>query len=408
MVVTGLGAVSPCGIGVAENWTNVMAGRSGVGPITRFDVSEYTSRIAGEVKGFEPTDWIDKKDVKKMDVFIQYAIAATQMALEDADALGSYPAERVGVIIGSGIGGLPSIERQFKTLLDRGPSRISPFFIPGLIINLASGMVSIRWGLKGPNSAVSTACATGNHAIGEGYRLIAGGHADAMVTGGAEGVITPLAVGGFCAMRALSTRNEEPERASRPFDKGRDGFVMGEGSGILVLERLDRALERGAHIYAEVAGYGMSGDAFHISAPEENGDGAYRVMRNALEDGAIRPDEVDYVNAHGTSTPVGDRVETIALKRLFEDHATALKVSSTKSMTGHLLGAAGGLEAVYTVLAVEKQEIPPTINLDDPDPECDLDYVANEGATHPIRVALTNSFGFGGTNAALAFKRYER
>ena len=409
VVVTGLGVVSPCGNGLAETWDAVMAGRSGIGAITKFDASAYTSRIAGEVRDFRADEWIDRKDVKKMDVFIHYAIAATRMALDDAGLkIDDGNAERVGVIIGSGIGGLPSIERQHKTLLERGPSRISPFFIPGLIINLASGQVSIRHGLKGPNSAVSTACATGNHAIGDAYKLVANGQADAMVAGGAEAVITPLAVGGFCAMRALSTRNEEPERASRPFDVDRDGFVMGEGAGILLLERLDLALERGAAIYAEMAGYGMSGDAFHISAPEENGDGAYRVMYNALEDGGISTDEVDYINAHGTSTPQGDKIETLAVKNLFgAERASQIKVSSTKSMTGHLLGAAGGLEAVITAMAVKHQKIPPTINLEKPDPECDLAHVANVGIEHPIRVALTNSFGFGGTNAALALKRYE-
>ena len=408
-MVTGLGAVSPCGVGVADNWRAVLAGESGVGPITRFDATDYPCRIAGEVKGFDAEEWLDKKDVKKMDVFIHYAVAAAKMAMDDARfTVTDDNADRIGVVIGSGIGGLPSIERQHKILLERGPSRMSPFFIPGLIINLASGQVSIHYGLKGPNSAVSTACATGNHAIGDAFRLIAHGYADAMICGGAEAVVTPLAVGGFCAMRALSTRNEEPARASRPFDRQRDGFVMGEGAGILLLERLGHALDRGAPIYAEVAGYGMSGDAYHISAPEENGDGAYRVMKNALDDGGIKGDEVDYINAHGTSTPQGDRVETIAIRRVFGDEqARKLKVSSTKSMTGHLLGAAGGIEAVITALAIKHQKVPPTINLDEPDPECDLDYVPNRAIDHRVRVALTNSFGFGGTNAAIALKQYE-
>ncbi|HKY34010.1 MAG TPA: beta-ketoacyl-ACP synthase II [Candidatus Polarisedimenticolia bacterium] len=408
VVITGIGLVSPLGIGTRENWEALLAGRSGIGPITRFDASDYPARIAGEVRGFDPAGYSPAKEVKKSDLFIHYALAATGFALEDSGlAITAANAERVGVYIGSGIGGLPSIERQHAELLEKGPRRISPFFIVGLIVNLASGQVSIRYGAKGPNMANSTACSTGTHAVGDSARLIARGDADAMICGGTEAVITPLAVGGFSAMRALSTRNDDPEGASRPFDKDRDGFVIGEGAGILVLEELRCAQRRGAPIHAEVAGYGVSADAYHISAPSEDGDGPIRVMRNALADAGAAPEDVDYVNAHGTSTPLGDRIETLAIKKVFGDHARQLAVSSTKSMTGHLLGAAGGLETGITALVVKHGAIPPTINHVTPDPECDLDYVPNERRLAPVRCALNNSFGFGGTNACILLKRFE-
>jgi 3-oxoacyl-[acyl-carrier-protein] synthase II len=408
VVITGVGIVSPLGVGNEANWKNLIAGRSGIGPITRFDASEYSSRIAGEVRGFDAASFVPKKDLKKMDLFIQYALAATQFALEDA-RLTIAPAdqERVGVYIGSGIGGLPSIEAQHKELLEAGPRKISPFFIVGLIVNLASGQVSIRHGAKGPNLANSTACATGTHAVGDSFRLIARGDADVMICGGTEGVITPLAVGGFCAMRALSTRNDDPEKASRPFDAGRDGFIMGEGAGIVILEERERAKKRGAPIYAEMAGYGLSADAFHVAAPSEDGDGPYRVMRAALADGGIEPRQVDYINAHGTSTPEGDKIETLAIKKLFGEAASRVAISSTKSMTGHLLGAAGGLETAITALVVREGVIPPTINYTTPDPECDLDYVPNEARSRAVKYALNNSFGFGGTNACLLLSRHE-
>jgi 3-oxoacyl-[acyl-carrier-protein] synthase II len=408
VVITGLGLVSPLGIGTRENWDALLAGRSGIGPITRFDTSDYPARIAGEVRGFDPALYSPAKEVKKSDLFIHYALAATQFAMEDAGLkIDPARAERVGVYIGSGIGGLPSIERQHAELLEKGPRRISPFFIVGLIVNLASGQVSIRYGAKGPNMANSTACSTGTHAVGDSARLIARGDADAMICGGTEAVVTPLAVGGFSAMRALSTRNDEPQRASRPFDAGRDGFVIGEGAGILILEELQHALRRGAPIYAEVAGYGVSADAYHISAPSEDGDGPVRVMRNTLADAGVTPDVVDYINAHGTSTPLGDRIETMAIRKVFGDRASKLAVSSTKSMTGHLLGAAGGLETAITALAVRDGVIPPTINYETPDPECDLDYVPNERRSMQVNYALNNSFGFGGTNASILLKRFE-
>lgn len=408
VVVTGIGLVSPLGDGTKETWSALLAGRSGIGPITRFDATDYASRIAGEVRDFDAGRFVAKKDLKKMDLFIQYALAATSYALEDSKmVIGAENAERVGVYIGSGIGGLPSIERQHKELLESGPRRISPFFIVGLIVNLASGQVSIRHGAKGPNLANSTACATGTHAVGDSFRLIARGEADAMICGGTEGVITPLAVGGFCAMKALSTRNDDPTTASRPFDAGRDGFVMGEGSGILILEELERARKRGAPIYAEMAGYGVSADAYHVAAPSADGDGPYRVMVNAVRDAGINPEDLDYINAHGTSTPDGDRIETIAIKRLMGDSARKVAVSSTKSMTGHLLGAAGGLESGITALAIKNDTVPPTINLRQPDPECDLDYVPGEARRIPVRYAMNNSFGFGGTNACLVLRKYE-
>ena len=408
VVVTGVGLVSPVGIGTEETWQALLDGRSGAGPITLFDASHHSTRFACEVKGFDPLRWIEKKDVKKVDRFIQFAIAAADLAMKDA-AFAVDPAEagRTGVFIGSGIGGFATIEREHAALLQGGPRKISPFFIPAVIINLASGWVSIRIGAKGPNSATATACASGAHAVGDSYRLIQRGEADAMITGGSEAAITPLGVGGFCSMRALSTRNDAPEKASRPFDKDRDGFVIGEGAGILVLEELEHARRRGARIYAEIVGYGTSGDAFHISAPSEDGDGAVRVMRATLEDAGVGPSVVDYVNVHGTSTPRGDAVETIAIKTVFGDQARRLALSSTKSMTGHLLGASGGLEAGVAALAVRDQVLPPTINHDTPDPECDLDCVPNQARKAEVRYAISNSFGFGGTNGALLFKRFE-
>ena len=400
--------VSPLGIGNRENWQALLQGRSGVGPITRFDASDYPCRIAGEVKGFNPEDWVSKKDVKKMDLFIHYAMAASEIAMKDA-AFEVKPSEadRVGVYIGSGIGGLPSIERQHEILLREGPRRVSPFFIIGLIVNMASGQVSIRYGAKGPNQAACTACATGTHAIGDAFEIIKRGDADVMIAGGCEGVIAPLCVGGFSAMRALSTRNAEPQAASRPFDAERDGFVISEGAGIVILEELGHAVRRHAAIRAEVAGYGVSGDAFHVSAPAEDGDGAVRVMRRAIEDAGIDPSVIDYVNAHGTSTPQGDAVETRALKAVFGERARRVAVSSTKSMTGHLLGGAGGLETAIIALVVKEDVVPPTINYATPDPECDLDYVPNEARRMRVSYALNNSFGFGGTNAALVLKKYE-
>jgi 3-oxoacyl-[acyl-carrier-protein] synthase II len=406
VVITGIGMVSPLGLGARDNWDALVRGVSGVGPITRFDTSAFACRIAGEVKGFNPEDWVGKKDVKKMDLFIHYALAASDMALKDAAfTVTPQEAERVGVYIGSGIGGLPSIERQHSALLNEGPRRISPFFIIGLIVNMASGQVSIRYGAKGPNQANSTACATGTHAIGDAYEIIRRGDADVMIAGGAEGVITPLCVGGFAAMRALSTRNDDPQTASRPFDKDRDGFVIGEGAGIVLLEEYGHAVKRSAKVYAEVTGYGISGDAFHVSAPSEDGDGPIRVMRNALKSAGLEAGQIDYVNAHGTSTPQGDVVETKAIKAVFGARAAAMAVSSTKSMTGHLLGGAGGLETAITALAVHHDTAPPTINYRTPDPDCDLDYVPNEARRLTIRHALNNSFGFGGTNAAVILSK---
>ncbi len=407
MVVTGVGLVSALGIGTEETWEGLLAGRSGIGPISRFDASAFSVRIAGEIKGFDPLRFVDKKDVKKMDVFIQYAIAASDFALADSGLeIGKDNAERVGVYIGSGIGGFSTIEREHKVLLESGPRRISPFFIPAIIINLAAGQVSIRWGAKGPNSATATACSASAHAIGDAMKIIERGDADAMIAGGTEAAITTMAVGGFAAMRALSTRNEDPERASRPFDKDRDGFVVGEGSGVLVLEALETARARGARIYAELVGYGMSSDAYHMTTPSENADGACRVMSMAIADAGLRPEDVDYINAHGTSTEYNDRTETLAIKKVFGDHARNLAVSSTKSMTGHLLGGAGGLEAGIAVLALRDQKLPPTVNYENPDPECDLDYVPNVARSRRVEHVLSNSFGFGGTNAALLFRRY--
>ena len=407
-MVTGVGLVSPLAIGTQANWDALLAGRSGIGPITRFDASQFSARIAGEVKGFDPLKFVDKKDVKKMDVFIQYALAASQFAVDDA-RLTVTPdiADHVGVFIASGIGGFQTIEAEHKELMKGGPRRISPFFIPASIINLAAGQVSIRFNARGPNLATCTACTASAHAIGEAFEIIRRGDADVMIAGGSEAAITPMGVGGFAAMRALSTRNDEPEKASRPFDKDRDGFVMGEGSGIVILETLEHATKRGASIYAEVVGYGLTSDAYHLTGQPEEAHGAIRSMTMALRKGGIEPREVDYINAHGTSTPINDPTETRGVKSLFGEHAYKLAMSSTKSMTGHLLGAAGGLEAGITALAVKHQMAPPTINLDNPDEGCDLDYVAHTARPMRIRYALSNSFGFGGTNGTLLMKQYE-
>jgi 3-oxoacyl-[acyl-carrier-protein] synthase II len=408
VVVTGIGLVSSLGIGTEANWAALVAGRCGIGTITKFDAAQFSTRIAGEVRGFDPLQFIEKKDVKKMDVFIQYAIAASQFAVDDA-RLRVTPdiATRVGVFIASGIGGFTTIEREHRALLEGGPRKISPFFIPSAIINLAAGQVSIRYGAKGPNSATCTACAASAHAIGDAYEIIRRGAADVMIAGGSEAAITPMGIGGFGALRALSTRNKEPQRASRPFDKDRDGFIVGEGAGVLILEEAEGAARRGARVYAELVGYGMSADAYHITAPSEDGDGPFRVMRATIESAGVGLECVSYINAHGTSTPQGDKLETLAIRRCFGEHAHRLAVSSTKSMTGHLLGAAGGLEAGVTALAVYHQLAPPTINLDEPDPACDLDYVPNVSRSLRIDYALSNSFGFGGTNAALLFKRLD-
>jgi 3-oxoacyl-[acyl-carrier-protein] synthase II len=406
--VTGIGLVSSLGIGTASTWKALLAGTSGITRVTRFDITGYPAQIAAEVKGFDPLQYIEKKDVKKMDVFIQYAIAASQFAMDDSGLQVTHAnAPDVGVCIGSGIGGFQTIEREHSALLAGGPRKISPFFIPSAIINLASGQVSIRFGAKGPNLATCTACSASAHAIGDSYEIVKRGDADVMISGGSEAAITPMSLGGFAALRALSTRNDEPSKACRPFDRDRDGFIIGEGAGTLILEELEHAKRRGARIYAEIVGYGMSGDAYHITAPSEDGDGGVRVMRMALKKAGVRPDQVDYINAHGTSTPYNDKLETLAIKTLFGDHARKLAISSTKSMTGHLLGGAGGLEAGISVLAVHEQIAPPTINLEHPDPECDLDYVPCKSRPMPITYALSNSFGFGGTNAALLFKKFE-
>jgi 3-oxoacyl-[acyl-carrier-protein] synthase II len=408
VVVTGMGLICGSGNTKEEVWSNLLAGRSGVGPVTHFDVSAFPVRIASEVKNFDPFRFIEKKEVKKMDVFIHYAVAASQEAMDDSGLrVTEANEERLGAYIGSGIGGFGVIEREHEKYLKGGPGKISPFFIPAAIVNLAAGQVSIRYGLKGPNSATCTACSTGAHAVGDSFKIIQRGDADAMICGGAEAAITPMGVGGFAAMRALSTRNDDPEHASRPFDLDRDGFVIGEGAGILVLEELGHARARGAKIYAEVSGYGMSSDAFHITQPSENGDGAIRVMKNALKDAAVEPHQVGYINAHGTSTHYNDKLETLAIKNVFGDSAYSIPVSSTKSMMGHLLGAAGGVEAGVIALALREQIVPPTVNYENPDPECDLDYVPNTARRVRIQYALSNSFGFGGTNAALLMKQYE-
>lgn len=407
VVVTGVGLVSPVGIGTEETWKAILAGQSGVGPITHFDTTGFSATIAAEVKNFDPLQFVEKKELKKMGRFIQFAMAAAQFAMDQSGLkVGPEMAHRVGVFIGSGIGGFDVIEREHTALMQGGPRKISPFFIPASIVNLAAGFVSIRWGAKGPNSATCTACSSSAHSVGESFRLIARGDADVMLCGGAEAAITPMGVGGFAAMRALSTRNSEPERASRPFDRERDGFVIGEGSGMLVLEELGEARRRGAPILAEVVGYGMSADAFHITQPSEDADGGTRVMINTLADAHVAPEQVEHINAHGTSTPYNDRLETLAIKNVFKDHARKLAVSSTKSMTGHLLGGSGGLEAGMAVLALRDQIAPPTINYENPDPDCDLDYVPNHARPLHVEYVLSNSFGFGGTNAALLFKRY--
>jgi 3-oxoacyl-[acyl-carrier-protein] synthase II len=408
VVVTGMGMVSPLAIGVEETWQALIQGKSGVARITKFDPTGFDTQIAAEVKDFAPENFMDKKDIRRMDIFIQYAVAAATLALEDAQLkITPANADRVGVVVGAGLGGLTTIEAFHKVLLEKGPGRISPFFIPMLIVNEAPGQISMRFGAKGPNTSVVTACATGNHNIGDAWRIIQRGDADAVIAGGVEATITPLAVAGFNAMKALSTRNDEPEKASRPFDKDRDGFVMGEGSGIIILEELQQALDRGAKIYAEIIGYGLTGDAYHITAPAPEGEGAARCMAMALKSAGIEPEEVDYINAHGTSTDYNDLYETMAIKTVFKEHARKLAVSSTKSMIGHLLGGAGGVEAIFTVLTICRGIIPPTINYQTPDPGCDLDYVPNVARKASVRVALSNSFGFGGTNAVLAFKKFE-
>jgi 3-oxoacyl-[acyl-carrier-protein] synthase II len=408
VVVTGVGLISSVGLTAGETWSSIRASRCGIGPITQFDAAQFSARIAAEVKGFDPLQFIDKRELKKVGRFIQFAVAASDEAMKASGLkIDAGNAEQVGVYIGSGIGAFEVIEREHKNLLEKGPGRISPFFIPATIVNLASGNVSIRTGAKGPNSATATACTTSAHCIGDSFRLIQHGYADAMIAGGAEACITPMGVGGFAALRALSTRNDEPQKACRPWDRDRDGFVVGEGAGILILEELEIARARGATILAEIVGYGMSGDAYHITAPSEDGEGAFRVMRNAIRDAGIEPSAVDYINAHGTSTPVGDVIECTAIRRTFGDHAARVAVSSTKSMTGHLLGGAGGLEAGLTVLAIHDQIAPPTINLDNPDENCQLDFVPHTARPMKIEYALSNSFGFGGTNGSLIFKRFE-
>ncbi len=406
VVVTGIGIVSPLGTGVEKNWTAITSGQSGLGPISRFDASELPTQIAGEVKDFEATDFIDKKEIKKMDLFIQYGVGAADMALKDSGLeITDENAERVGVLVGSGLGGLPTIEKYHELMLERGYKKVSPFFIPMLIINLAPGHISMKFGAKGPNLSSVSACATGTHSIGDAYHMIARGDADAMFAGGTESTITPLGIGGFNVMKALSTRNDDPQGASRPFEKNRDGFVMGEGAGIVILEEYESAKARGAKIYCEVAGYGMSGDAYHLTQPAAGGEGAARCMKMALNNAGLNPEDVDYINAHGTSTHFNDLYETMAIKSVLGEHAKKVMVSSTKSMTGHGLGAAGGIEAAYMAMAIDKGVIPPTINYNEPDPDCDLDYVPNEAREADCQVAISNSFGFGGTNATLAFKK---
>ncbi len=408
VVVTGVGLVSPVGVGTAPTWDALVAGKSGAGPITRFDTTGFSARIGCEVRGFDPLDFMDRRDSRKMDTFIHYALAASLFAVEDAGLDIPVPdPDRTGVIIASGIGGFATIEREHRRLLDMGPRRISPFFVPAMVVNLAAGQVSIRLGARGPNSAPATACSAGAHAIGDAFRLIRHGYADTIVAGGAEATMTPMCIGGFASLRALSTRNDEPERASRPFDADRDGFVVGEGAGILVLEERDRALARGVRPYAELIGYGMTGDAFHITAPAPDGNGAVRVMEAALAEAGAAPEDVDAINAHGTSTALNDRIETAAIRRVFGEHADRLAVSSTKSMTGHLLGGAGGLEAGIACLTLRHQTAPPTINYETPDPDCDLDVVPNQARPMTVRAVLSNSFGFGGTNASLLFRHHE-
>jgi len=407
VVVTGIGLVTPCGIGTDNVWNNILSGKSGIGPITRFDVDRFDTKIAGEVKDFNPEDYVQPKEVKKMDLFIHYALAAAQIAMKDAGLdIGKEDSERVGVVVGTGLGGLPTIEKYHSVLLERGPGRITPFFIPMLIANEAPGHIAIQHGIKGPNLCIVTACATGAHSIGEACRIIQYGDADAMVAGGSEANLTPLTVGGFNAMKALSTRNSDPSKASRPFERDRDGFVVAEGSGIVILEELEHAKKRGAKIYAEMAGYGYNGDAYHITAPCPNGDGFIRCIRMALKDAQLSPDDVDYINAHGTSTKLNDYIETLAIKEVFKEKAYKIPVSSTKSMTGHLLGAAGAIEAIFSVLSIRDQVCPPTINYESPDPECDLDYVPNIARNRAINVVMSNAFGFGGTNSTLVLRRF--
>ena len=407
VVVTGLGTLSPVGNTADEFWSSLVQGRSGVGMITKFDTAGYPTRIAGEVRNFDPLNFVDKKEARRLDPYLQYAIASSVLAVQDA-ALDTSKIDgtRFGVLIGSGIGGISTLLESHRNLIDKGPDRVSPFFIPMLIANMASGLVSMRFGAKGPNSAVVTACATGNHAIGDSFKIIQRADADVMIAGGSEAIIVPLTIAGFCSMKAMSTRNDEPTKAMRPFDANRDGFVAGEGAGILVLEALDHALARDARIYAEVVGYGMTGDAHHMTAPDPEGDGAARAMAAAVRDAGLDVSAIGYINAHGTSTPYNDKFETIAIKRVFGDHARRLAVSSTKSMTGHLLGAAGGIEAIATVLALHHGVLPPTINYETPDPDCDLDYIPNQARKQDVEVALSNAFGFGGTNATLAFRTY--
>lgn len=407
VVVTGIGLVTPCGIGTDNVWNNILSGKSGIGPITRFDVDRFDTKFAGEVKDFNPEDYVQPKEVKKMDLFIHYALAAAQIAVKDAGLdIGKEDSERVGVVVGTGLGGLPTIEKYHSVLLERGPGRITPFFIPMLIANEAPGHIAIQHGIKGPNLCIVTACATGAHSIGEACRIIQYGDADAMVAGGSEANLTPLTVGGFNAMKALSTRNSDPLKASRPFERDRDGFVVAEGSGIVVLEELEHAKKRGAKIYAELSGYGYNGDAYHITAPCPDGDGFIRCIRMALKDAQLSPDDVDYINAHGTSTKLNDYVETLAIKEVFKEKAYKTPISSTKSMTGHLLGAAGAIEAIFSVLSIRDQVCPPTINYENPDPECDLDYVPNTARNRAINVVMSNAFGFGGTNSTLVLRRF--
>jgi 3-oxoacyl-[acyl-carrier-protein] synthase II len=407
VVVTGLGTVSPVGNTADEFWSALVQGRSGVGPITKFDTAGYPTRIAGEVRNFDPLNFVDKKDARRLDPYLQFAVAASALAVQDAALdTGKVDGSRFGALIGSGIGGITTLLESHRNLLEKGPDRVSPFFIPMLIVNMASGLVSIRFGAKGPNSAVVTACATGNHAIGDSFRIIQRGDADVMIAGGSEAIIIPLTIAGFCSMKAMSTRNDEPTKAMRPFDATRDGFVCGEGAGIVILEVLEHALARDARIYAEIVGYGMTGDAHHMTAPDPEGDGAARAMTLAVRDAGLDPSAIGYINAHGTSTPYNDKFETLAIKRVFGEHARRLAVSSTKSMTGHLLGAAGGVEAIATVLALYHGVLPPTINYETPDPDCDLDYIPNQARKQNVEVALSNAFGFGGTNATLAFRAY--
>ena len=407
VVVTGVGLITPLGIGVKDTWSALCAGKSGITEITRFDTTAFDTKIAGEVKGFKPEDYLPKKDAKRTQLFIAYAVAAARMALEDSGlVIDSSNANRTGVLTGCGLGGLSIMEETQRVLETKGPKRVTPFFIPMMIGNMAPGMISIYLGAKGPNASVATACAAGTHAVGDSFEIVKRGFADIMITGGVEAVVTPTCIAGFNAMKALSTRNDEPEKASRPFDRDRDGFVVGEGSGIIILETLEGALERGAHIYAEVCGYGMSGDGYHMSAPSPDGEGAARCMQAALNDAGISYQEVDYINAHGTSTQLNDLYESIAIKNVFKDRAYSVAISSTKSMTGHLLGGAGGIESVFTILAINEDIIPPTINFDNPSEECDLDYVPNTARKKKVEIAMSNSFGFGGTNASLVFRKY--